>query len=591
MRMAATSLDGGEPGLVSEWARLPPVSDGPPLPASTQQRTPGALTEAAAEALGRGRPDVAVAYLRRALRDPLAVDDQVTVLLELGRAEAYMDLPAAIEHLTEAAQRSPTPSRYREATGELAGLLALHGRGWVAAGFTDHAEPAETGSVEYTPHLAEVLLQDEVTARPAVTWLDEVAAQASRDDPRLSSLLAAREAWRGCAPVAEEMAEQTLASAALQVGDAPAYLRAALVLADLGRLEDARSRCDILVEAAQRWGHVPILASAHSARSIVGRRLGTFADALEDARTGLEMLLGCGADPRAGASAEFLARLVHVLVDIGRPGEAVSLLERVDLTGELHGEVRRSRAAAALLFARGRLRLAEGRLAQAVRDLLAAGRRLTAWTADNSALMPWRSEAATALLRLGDRATAHRYAAEEVELAREWGADWPIGRALYVEATVVGGPRALGMLEESLSMLAGSTAQADLVRCQIEYGAALHRTGRAVAARRLLHTALDLAQQCQSPVLVERARIELAAAGGRRPKARLADSAGLTAAERRTATLAAAGKTNRQIAEALFVERRTVEIHLTNAYRKLGIAGREELPSALRRSTPRLARG
>ncbi len=573
MGTAATRLVNGEPDCASEHARLPSAA--------------AALIEAAREALGRGRPDVAVAYLRRALRKPLAADNQVMVLFELGRAEAYMDLPAAIEHLDEAVRRSPTPSQYRRAAGELASLLALNGRGWAAVGHAGHRiEPIRPDPTEYTPNLAEMWLQDAATARPAVTWLDEIGPQAFPDDPRLSSLLAAREAWRGCAVAARELAELTLASATIRVDDASAYLRAALVLADLGRLEEARSRCDALVEAAQRWGHVPILASAHSARSIVGRRLGAFADALEDAQTGLEMLIGCGADARAGASAEFLARLVHVLVDIGRNGDAASHLERTDLAGELHGEVRRSRAAAAVLFARGRLRLAEGRLEHAIRDLLAAGRRLTAWTADSSALMPWRSEVATALLRIGDRTTALRYAAEEVELARQWGVAWPIGRALCVEATVVGGPRGLAMLEESLSMLAGSAAQADLVRCQIEYGAALRRSGRPVAARRLLHTALDLAQQCQSPVLVERARAELAAAGGRRPKARLADSAGLTAAERRTATLAAAGQTNRQIAQALFVGRRTVEIHLTNAYRKLGIAGREELESALRRSAP-----
>ncbi len=47
------------------------------------------------------------------------------------------------------------------------------------------------------------------------------------------------------------------------------------------------------------------------------------------------------------------------------------------------------------------------------------------------------------------------------------------------------------------------------------------------------------------------------------------------------ATLAADGQTNRDIAQALYVTPKTVEVHLTNAYRKLNIASRRELPAAL----------
>jgi DNA-binding NarL/FixJ family response regulator len=60
----------------------------------------------------------------------------------------------------------------------------------------------------------------------------------------------------------------------------------------------------------------------------------------------------------------------------------------------------------------------------------------------------------------------------------------------------------------------------------------------------------------------------------------------LSEAQLRVAELAAEGIPNAMIATMLSVTRRTVELHLTNAYRKLGIAGREELPAALRRVGP-----
>jgi DNA-binding CsgD family transcriptional regulator len=55
----------------------------------------------------------------------------------------------------------------------------------------------------------------------------------------------------------------------------------------------------------------------------------------------------------------------------------------------------------------------------------------------------------------------------------------------------------------------------------------------------------------------------------------------LTPAERRIAELAAAGRRNRDIAATLFVTLATVEFHLRNAYRKLGIASRTMLTEVL----------
>ena len=75
-------------------------------------------------------------------------------------------------------------------------------------------------------------------------------------------------------------------------------------------------------------------------------------------------------------------------------------------------------------------------------------------------------------------------------------------------------------------------------------------------------------------------------AGGRPRRDAISGPDALTPSELRVAQLAAAGQTNRQIAQALFVTQRTVETHLTSTYGKLGISCRPELPAALAGTPP-----
>jgi DNA-binding NarL/FixJ family response regulator len=76
-------------------------------------------------------------------------------------------------------------------------------------------------------------------------------------------------------------------------------------------------------------------------------------------------------------------------------------------------------------------------------------------------------------------------------------------------------------------------------------------------------------------------RSELRAAGARPRTAALGGVESLTARELRVASMAAEGRTNREIAQALFVTPKTVEVHLSGAYRKLDIRSRRDLPAAL----------
>jgi DNA-binding CsgD family transcriptional regulator len=115
----------------------------------------------------------------------------------------------------------------------------------------------------------------------------------------------------------------------------------------------------------------------------------------------------------------------------------------------------------------------------------------------------------------------------------------------------------------------------------IDLGAALRRAGHRRDAREPLREGLELAYRCGSSLETDRAIDELRAGGARprRPTRRGVDA--LSPQERRIAAMAADGLGNREIAEALFLTRRTVEMHLTGAYRKLGVDGRRDLAEAM----------
>ncbi|MER7490166.1 helix-turn-helix transcriptional regulator, partial [Streptomyces sp. NPDC126497] len=105
-------------------------------------------------------------------------------------------------------------------------------------------------------------------------------------------------------------------------------------------------------------------------------------------------------------------------------------------------------------------------------------------------------------------------------------------------------------------------------------------------AREHLRDAVALARRCGCVALARRAREELVGAGGRMREVTVSPLDMLTGTERTVAALVASGMTNREAAESLFVTVRTVELHLTSVYRKLGITRRAELAGALHVGTP-----
>jgi DNA-binding CsgD family transcriptional regulator len=209
------------------------------------------------------------------------------------------------------------------------------------------------------------------------------------------------------------------------------------------------------------------------------------------------------------------------------------------------------------------------------------GRAVTSFGHTNppASFPAWRSLAALEHHALGETQEAVALAQEEVELARAWGAPRTLGRALRILGLVRGGDDGIALIREAVAVLEPSPARLEHAYALADLGAALRRGNRRAEAREHLRQALELAQRSGAILLAEAAHEELIATGARPRRIIQSGADALTPSERRIAAMAAEGLSNREIAQALFVTLRTVEMHLSNAFRKLDISSRTQLPA------------
>ncbi|MBS1894803.1 MAG: AAA family ATPase [Actinobacteria bacterium] len=159
--------------------------------------------------------------------------------------------------------------------------------------------------------------------------------------------------------------------------------------------------------------------------------------------------------------------------------------------------------------------------------------------------------------------------------------DWALGVEARSRALLGVGHSAECLYLEAIERLARTPARVDLARAHLLYGEWLRREGLRSRAREELRTAHEILEAIGLPAFTERAARELAATGQRvrrrAPEAR--DE--LTERESQIARLAAAGLSNRQIGEQLYISHRTVGYHLGKVFSKLAVDNRAQLHSVL----------
>ncbi len=180
-----------------------------------------------------------------------------------------------------------------------------------------------------------------------------------------------------------------------------------------------------------------------------------------------------------------------------------------------------------------------------------------------------------ALLEVGRESDALDVLAEWEAQARKLGHRWAIPeivRSRGVVATYEGDVTAgIALFEQAVGLHEGVGDQFGRARALLILGIARRRARQKRSARDAIEAALAGFEEIGAAGWAEKARAELGRIGGRMREN------GLTPAEQRVAALVAEGRTNREVAAALFLGERTVETHLSHVYAKLGIRSRTEL--------------
>ncbi|HEY2601982.1 MAG TPA: AAA family ATPase [Thermoleophilaceae bacterium] len=197
-------------------------------------------------------------------------------------------------------------------------------------------------------------------------------------------------------------------------------------------------------------------------------------------------------------------------------------------------------------------------------------------------------ELVDAYLRVGRQDDAAALVGPFAAAVEAKGQPWALARAARCLGLVGADAELDERFGEALALHERTPDVFEAARTRLAYGARLRRARKRVRAREELRAAIELFDSLGPTSWTELAGAELAATGEtarRRDPSTLDD---LTPQELQIAVLLSEGRTTRQTAAALFLSPKTIEYHLRNVYRKLGISSREELAAAIS-SRPKLS--
>ncbi|MET0236551.1 MAG: LuxR C-terminal-related transcriptional regulator [Kibdelosporangium sp.] len=541
-------------------------------PAANPDRIP-ILLAAAEQAWLQGSPEGASVYLTRARAEPPPVEYRSEVSRRLGNSEAHhLAIADASVHLREALSLAGTPqqrarcgyslARFRNACDETGPALRLLSQ--AADDLPAEADPLLVN--ELTSELIGFARAD-LTGRPVlIEALARFRARVGDGSPVVTAQLSLEAGMvDGSVDQAVTLARQAMAGERLTPERSALWMAVTTMLV-ADQLAEAEQRVLRALTFAVDRGQLFPIGIIHGYLARICLLSGDLAQAAEHVQIGTRAV----PEPNVGLPALQSTR-IQLLIEQGRAAEAVEVLRGGVLSD---GREPQTLLHLWLLAARMRLHAEQGDDSAALADALACGAAYEQAGVTGIWEVPWRLHAAGAYLRLGRREQAAALIGEQLHLARSFGVARHIAVALRYEARL-GNARTL--LAEAVDLLRAGPARLELARTLAALGDQQLRAGSRGAGRESLRQAAELALECQATALAERLRGALSAGGGRSPRIQVSGIPSLTPAERQVARLAAAALTNRQIAEQLYVSEKTVETHLSRAYRKLGVSSRTQL--------------
>lgn len=223
----------------------------------------------------------------------------------------------------------------------------------------------------------------------------------------------------------------------------------------------------------------------------------------------------------------------------------------------------------------GLLELGLGHFDDAARHLDVVRRTAAGMGPQHPKIIPWHADHVEALLGAGRFDEAAAVSAELAADAERCDSAWSRAVALGTEARVAPDARADDLLVAAVEAQHGLPLEQ--ARTQLHLGEHRRRHGRVRDAREPLAAAAATFAGLGVVPWARRAEAELRAAGGRATASAAPDLGGLTDRELQICLAVADGATNKEVGAALFLSRKTVEYHLGNVFRKLGVTSRAQL--------------
>ena len=345
----------------------------------------------------------------------------------------------------------------------------------------------------------------------------------------------------------------------------------ALALIWMERYDDVRRTLFVALERARARGRPLEIARTEAFAAMLELRTGRVAVALAAAAESAALAEEVGAEDLLALNQPTLAQIAAI------QGRDEDCHRHAGLAERLGAKRKDERVRAGGRLALGLLALGSGRPEETITQLEPVAALQTSHGVGEPSVLPFAPDLIEAYVRVGKTDPARAELDSFAGRARMTGRGWALAAAARCAGLLAAAESIDRCFEEALAIGDRSASPFEQARTRLCFGESLRRAGRRKEARDHLRAALDHFDASDAVPWAERAGAELRASGQHVARRDPAAPERLTPQELQIALLVAEGQSNRDVAGAMFLSRKTIEYHLSHVYRKLDVHSRSEL--------------